>query len=154
MADDSKIDKKIYQQYAALPMVVQDGELRVLLITSRQTRRWVIPKGWPEKDLNPSEVAAREAYEEAGLVGRIGAKSIGSYDYYKQLGEGRQKHCMVSVYPLSVQRELEDWPEKGQREKEWMTPAQAALKVNEAGLITLLLTLAGAHEDDDPFVLP
>jgi 8-oxo-dGTP pyrophosphatase MutT (NUDIX family) len=82
------------QQVAALPVVVgDDGIARVLLLTSRKTKRWVIPKGWPMKGLKPHEAAAQEAFEEAGLSGKIGKKRIGRYTYFKRRGEpsGRGK---------------------------------------------------------------
>ena len=130
------------RQYAALPYTVREGQAEVMLITSRDTRRWIIPKGWPEKKVAPADLAAREAYEEAGLVGRTTQQPCGRYRYEKRLKSGKSATCDVDVYLLQVERELDDWPEKGQRERRWMTPAQAALLVSEAGLIELLLDLA------------
>jgi 8-oxo-dGTP pyrophosphatase MutT (NUDIX family) len=128
-------------QYAALPFRMTDDGLRVLLITSRETRRWVIPKGWPEKDLLPHELAAREAFEEAGILGRTERNPIGSFRYEKRLTEKKAVLCIVDVYLLEVEQELDEWPEKGQRERRWMTPAQAALLVGEGGLVEVLLRL-------------
>ena len=86
-------------QYAALPFQVTAGGLQILLITSRETRRWVIPKGWPIRGLRPRGVAAREAFEEAGLVGKIvGKRSIGSYHYSKRLMDHREWLCRVKVF--------------------------------------------------------
>lgn len=116
-----------------------------MLVTSRETRRWVIPKGWAEKGVEPHVLAAKEAFEEAGLVGEIGRKPIGSYRYLKQFrGKKATKSvpCEVVVFPLAVSRQLEDWPERGQRETRWFTPAEAAMLVEEGGLVTLLLGLA------------
>src|ERR1700755_1994635 len=74
--------KELGTQFAALPFQIAPDGLRVLLLTSRETRRWIIPKGWPIRGMKPREVAAREAFEEAGLVGRVaGKRSIGSYNY-------------------------------------------------------------------------
>jgi 8-oxo-dGTP pyrophosphatase MutT (NUDIX family) len=128
-------------QYAALPFRMTDDGLRVLLITSRETRRWVIPKGWPEKELLPHELAAREAYEEAGILGRTERSPAGSFRYEKRLTEKKAVLCIVDVYLLEVEQELDEWPEKGQRERRWMTPAQAALLVGEGGLVEVLLRL-------------
>ena len=76
-------------QYAALAWrPCASGGIEVLLITSRETRRWVIPKGWPIKDLRPHQTAAREAWEEAGIEGRTGARKIGVFDYDKRLSSG------------------------------------------------------------------
>ena len=131
-------------QYAALPFrLLENGALQVMLITSRQTRRWVIPKGWPITRLEPPEVAAREAFEEAGLIGEVGHKAVVSYHYRKQLGPDKFRRCVVKVYPLRVRRELDEWPEMAERQRQWMSPAEAALRVAEAGLGDFLLTLSG-----------
>ena len=113
-----------------------------MLITSRDTGRWIIPKGWPEKKLAPAELAAREAFEEAGLVGRTGERPFGSYRYEKRLRSGKSTLCNVDVYLFEVDEQLDDWPERGQRERQWMTPGKAAMLVSEAGLVELLLELA------------
>ena len=115
-----------------------------MLITSRETRRWVIPKGNPEKGLKPHALAAKEAYEEAGLVGEVGTRPVGSYRYAKRLGARKCVPCEVDVFPLAVERQLDDWPERGQRETRWFTPDEAALLVEEGGLVELLLSLASS----------
>ncbi|MFO1070606.1 MAG: NUDIX hydrolase [Geminicoccaceae bacterium] len=130
------------RQYAALPLAVEDGETRVMLITSRETRRWIIPKGWAEPGLAPHEVAAKEAREEAGLVGAIAAEPIASYSYEKRLPKGEVQRCEVEVFPLTVARQLARWPEMKERQTRWFTFAEAALEVDEGELITLLLSLA------------
>ena len=79
-----KMDRAVRVQYGMLPYQFTDANsLEVLLVTSRQTRRWIIPKGWPIKGLKPPKSAAREAYEEAGIRGTVGAKSIGVFSYQK-----------------------------------------------------------------------
>lgn len=138
---------KALKQYAALPYTVHDGELLVMLVTSRETRRWIIPKGWPEKDLTGYQVAEREAYEEAGLVGEVAQTPLAKFKYVKRLNDGQRRRCNVEVFPLAVHQILDDWPEKGQREREWMTPSQAAMRVAEAGLIKLLLDLTDFGEE-------
>jgi 8-oxo-dGTP pyrophosphatase MutT (NUDIX family) len=130
------------QQFAALPLAVREGETMVMLVTSRETRRWVLPKGWAEARLAPHELAAKEAFEEAGLVGEVEHQAVGSYIYEKRLPGGRSVPCEVGVFPLWVERQLEDWPERRQRETRWFTLGQAALAVDEGGLVTLLLRLA------------
>jgi len=126
-------------QYAALPFQVTAGGLQILLITSRETRRWVIPKGWPIRGLRPRGVAAREAFEEAGLVGKIvGKRSIGSYHYSKRLMDHREWLCRVKVFLLAVDRQLDDWPEKEQREQRWVEPTKGAQMVDEGGLAEIL----------------
>jgi 8-oxo-dGTP pyrophosphatase MutT (NUDIX family) len=120
-----------------------------MLVTSRETRRWVIPKGWAEKKLEPHALAAKEAFEEAGLEGEIGREPIGSYRYAKLIrGKKATKSvsCEVVVFPLAVSRQLEDWPERGQRETRWFTLEEAAMLVEEGGLVSLLLGLAAPEE--------
>lgn len=117
----------------------------VMLVTSRETRRWVLPKGWSEANLLPHELAAKEAYEEAGLIGQIDPKLVGSYRYDKRLRDGRSRLCEVGVFHLWVSHQLDDWPEREQRQTRWFTPAQAAMEVDEGGLVKLLLHLAITH---------
>jgi len=132
---------KQFQQYAALPFTVEDGELLILLVTSRETGRWIIPKGWPEKKLKPYQVAEREAFEEAGLLGWISHKSLARFQYTKRIDENTRRLCTVEVFALAVEQELDDWPERTQRQRQWMTPAQAAQHVTEAGLAEFLAAL-------------
>ena len=144
MAKTKKKNQKVKPraQYAALPVATRDGNTEVMLITSRDTGRWIIPKGWPEKNLTPAELAAREAYEEAGLIGSAGERPCGRYSYEKRLNSGKSTLCKVDVYLFRVEDELDDWPEKGQRDRRWMSPAEAALLISESGLVSLLLDLA------------
>jgi 8-oxo-dGTP pyrophosphatase MutT (NUDIX family) len=138
--------KDTVQQYAALPFRVRGGELWILLVTTRGTGRWIIPKGNPEKDLKPHEVARQEAFEEAGVTGRVHRKCFGTFEFAKGSAEGASALCAVDVYPLAVEEELDDWPEKGMRQREWMTPGQAAMRVSEPGLIELFLNMGGVIE--------
>jgi len=126
-------------QIAALPYRTgDDGSPVVMLVTSRGTRRWVIPKGWMIKGLTPRKAAMQEAYEEAGLVGHIvGKQPIGSFHYEKQLPENRML-CEVRVFLLRVDHQLDDWPEKAQRETRWFNPVEAASLVHERGLSDII----------------
>lgn len=127
-------------QYAALPYRVRrDGEVQIRLITSRETRRWVIPKGWPIKGLTPPKTAARECYEEAGLVGVVSREPIGMYTYEKRLGT-RSVLCDVLVFPLKVKRLLQKWPERFQRYGFWFSIETAAAAVQEEDLSELILS--------------
>jgi 8-oxo-dGTP pyrophosphatase MutT (NUDIX family) len=121
------------QQYAALPYRMGEG-VEILLITSRETGRWVIPKGWPMKGRAPSEAAAREAFEEAGVVGEIAQTPFGSYPYVKFLKSGLGKPCKVKVFPLKVTQQREAWPEQHQRTARWFGWADAAGAVQELRL--------------------
>jgi 8-oxo-dGTP pyrophosphatase MutT (NUDIX family) len=132
-------DREPREQYAALPWRRgETGELEVLLITSRESRRWVIPKGWPIKGLTSPKSAAREAFEEAGVKGDVGKKKLGAYHYDKRLRSGRVQHVRVTVYPLEVKIEAEAWPEQGQRDKRWSPVADAAPLVDEPELRILI----------------
>lgn len=137
-------DREPRTQYAALPWRLRaDGEIEVLLITSRETQRWVIPKGWPIKTLSPGASAAHEAFEEAGVSGKVRERSIGRYHYDKRLRSGRLQHVRVLVYALQVVALAEEWPEKGQRELKWVPPADGAEMVAEPELKTLLAAYKG-----------
>jgi 8-oxo-dGTP pyrophosphatase MutT (NUDIX family) len=110
-------------QLAALPYRQVEGRLEVLLVTSRETRRWIIPKGWAEKGTKPHDMAAREAFEEAGVRGKVRKCPHGSYRYEKRLTAKRSVECEVTVFLLEVEQELADWPEKGERERRWLSPS-------------------------------
>lgn len=125
-------------QYAALPYRLVGRRVEILLITSRQTRRWVIPKGWPMDAKAPSEAAAAEAVEEAGVVGQVEARPIGSYRYLKQMKEERQIAVQVIVFPFHVADQLEAWKEQGQRELAWFPYRRASALVAEPSLRGLI----------------
>jgi 8-oxo-dGTP pyrophosphatase MutT (NUDIX family) len=131
---------KSRHQYAAIPVrFTGQGKMQVLLLTSRGSRRWVIPKGWPMRQLSPGATAAREAYEEAGLEGAIVSDTpVGWYIYDKDLGGGAHARVEVGVFLLRVSRQLDDWPEQAERETQWFDPEQAADLVSERGLATIL----------------
>jgi 8-oxo-dGTP pyrophosphatase MutT (NUDIX family) len=132
-------DREPRVQSAALPWRrTREGAIEVLLVTSRETRRWVAPKGWPIKGLKSFQAAAREAFEEAGVEGEIGKKKLGVYHYDKRLRSGRLQKVRVAVYPLKVATEAEAWPEAGQREKLWIAPQSAAELVQEPELAAIL----------------
>jgi 8-oxo-dGTP pyrophosphatase MutT (NUDIX family) len=144
MTDASMIESPIRQapragrQYAALPYRAADGGLEILLVTSRDTHRWVIPKGWPLKGEKPRLSAAREALEEAGVVGKIGKAAIGDYAYVKRLKNGAPLACEVEVFALKVIRQRKRWPEQGQRTAHWFALAEAAAVVHEPELQKLI----------------
>ena len=126
------------RQVAALPYRRRGGALQVLLVTSRDTGRWVIPKGWPMTGVKPHRAAGREAWEEAGALGRVGKRSLGAYRYAKRLGDGTAVPCVVTVFPLAVERLKNRWPERDERRRRWVPPEEAAEKVEEPDLAQLL----------------
>ena len=134
-------DREPRSQFAALPWRRDAaGEVEVLLITSRETRRWVIPKGWPIKGLGSAKSAAQEAFEESGVQGKIRKRPVGTYHYDKRLKNGRLQHVRVAVFALAVETEAEAYPEVGQRERTWVSPTEAARLVDEPELMVLLAT--------------
>ncbi|MDR3517091.1 MAG: NUDIX hydrolase [Azospirillaceae bacterium] len=126
-------------QCAALPYAVEEGQSRVLLITSRAKRRWIIPKGWARSGVTAHQRAAHEALAEAGLVGTINHEPFGLYRYKHALTPTRSVSCLVLVYLFRVERELDDWPEKGLRLRRWLSPSQAAYLVKDSQLVEILL---------------
>lgn len=112
-----------------------------MLLTSRDTGRWVIPKGWPIKGLTPPECAAREALEEGGLVGRVGERRIGTYHYDKSLGRDSEVQCVVEVFALEVEQQLATWREQDQRQTRWFDVADAAAAVEEPELSAIIQNL-------------
>src|SRR6058998_3108251 len=129
-------------QYGALPYRLAAGSRpQFMLVTSRETRRWIIPKGWPKKGKTPHHSAAREAFEEAGVVGAVGRRSVGSFPYEKRLKGGGVMVCEVHVFPLKVTRQSKQWPEKEQRDVKWLSIKQAAETVQEPMLSEIIRRL-------------
>jgi ADP-ribose pyrophosphatase YjhB (NUDIX family) len=129
-------------QYAALPYRRRaGGGIEVMLITSRETKRWVIPKGWPAPGLAPHHSAKKEAMEEGGIIGRIGEHSVGFYHYTKVV-PGADVPCKVEVFLLEVEEQLVSWPEEGQRLIRWFELQEAGEAVQEPELSAIIRNLA------------
>ena len=125
-------------QYGVLAYrVAEGGEPLILLVTSRDTRRWVIPRGNPVVGLPPPASAAEEAYEEAGVRGETQPRELGSYRYRKRRRFGSVP-AEVYVFPMRVTEELEEWPEQAERERRWFARAEAAAAVDEQDLAALI----------------
>ncbi len=129
-------------QFGALCWRKHRGHVQVLLITSRDTGRWIIPKGWPHPDKSASGSAAAEAWEEAGVEGVADEAPIGLYSYDKVLRPGVVQPCIVSVFALRVARLRRRFPERRERRRKWFDAARAARKVAEPELRALLLELS------------
>jgi uncharacterized protein len=138
--DDMLRDRRFtVDQIAALPYRIGlHGRTEVMLITSRERRRWIVPKGNPMAGLAAHEAAAQEAWEEAGVRGITCPAPIGAFNYLKRRRVGPPRRLTVSVYPLAVTRQLADWPERHQRETRWFAPTEAAAAVEEPELRHLL----------------
>lgn len=130
-------------QIAALPLYRDaTGQLRVLMVTSRDTGRWVMPKGWLMDGKKPWDAAAIEALEEAGAVGFVVSDSIGAYHYPKRLPGGASIDCRVTVYPMIVDRLKRRWKERKERRRRWFSLKKAARLVDEPELAALLTAIA------------
>jgi 8-oxo-dGTP pyrophosphatase MutT (NUDIX family) len=131
-----------HRQYGVIPIrIVERGRVEVMLMTSRGTGRWVIPKGWPMRHRSPAGTARQEAYEEAGITGRLWSRrSVGTYRYEK-VDERFSGEVTVRVFVLEVDQQLKDWPERGQRRRRWFATRRAASLVQERELSQLLRAL-------------
>ena len=126
-------------QVAALCCRGAGDETEVLLVTSRGTGRWIIPKGWPVTGLDAREAALREAWEEAGVAKGVAAlEALGSYTYDKMLDGGLALPVETLVFPVKVEEMVSDFPESHERRRAWVTPGEAANMVNEPGLRSIL----------------
>ncbi|CAM5776347.1 NUDIX hydrolase [Labrys miyagiensis] len=143
MAGPAKSPERRYQ-VAALPIRKNGDRLETCLVTTRTTRRWTVPKGWPMKGRTDSEAARIEAEQEAGLVGKIGKKPMGTYVYWKRL-EAHFELIETRLYLLRVKETLSAWKEQGERYVQWMSLEEAILLVDEPGLAALLRAFADRH---------
>ena len=129
------------KQVAALPVRLNaKGQLEFLLVTTRQSRRWVIPKGWRSTRLSDADAAAREALEEAGVTGRLLKKPVGSYSYFKREDDGFRP-IKVTVYVLKVREQQKRWKEVDERKRRWLSISRAAELVQEPALATVIKRL-------------
>jgi 8-oxo-dGTP pyrophosphatase MutT (NUDIX family) len=143
---DDALSQPCYEQCAALCYRPAPDGVQVLVVTSRESGRWIIPKGWPIEGKKDYQAAAQEALEEAGIRGKVKKKPFGYFSYLKKLDTGRQVPCIVQVHLLKVARTEVDFRENGQRRREWVSCYEAARRVQEPELKGLLLTLA--HKRD------
>jgi 8-oxo-dGTP pyrophosphatase MutT (NUDIX family) len=129
-------------QYGVIPWRRgRDGGTEILLITSRETRRWVVPRGNAIAGLRSYEAAAQEAFEEAGIRGLVEAEAVGTYRYDKKRG-GVTVPAEVELFRMAVAEEAADWPEKHERERRWFPAEAAAAAVDEADLAELIRSAA------------
>lgn len=130
-------------QVAALPLrASRKNGIQILLVTSRDTGRWVPPKGWPMEGRAPWSAARIEALEEAGVIGTMSDEPLGSYSYLKRLEDGEVVPCRVSIYPLFVTRLKSAWKERKERNRRWFSIDQAAEAVDEPDLSRILRGLS------------
>lgn len=131
----------VERQYGAIPYRRSERGLEFLLVTSRRTGRWIFPKGGPIALLSPAACAAQEAWEEGGVEGTVAAEPIGSYRAMK-VRPGGEAEIEVEMFPLEVEVELTDWPERGARRRRWAGLEETCLLLSEPGLVKLVQALA------------
>ena len=130
--------RQIRSQFGALCYRFKNDQIEFLLITSRDTKRWILPKGWPENNMTPGQSAANEAFEEAGVKGKSDERPIGVYCYSKKMETDKNYSCIVIVFSLKVQKFLSDYPEKLERKRKWFDRNSAAECVAEPELSQLI----------------
>jgi 8-oxo-dGTP pyrophosphatase MutT (NUDIX family) len=124
---------KILQQSGVIPYRVHNENIEILLITTRDRQNWVIPKGGICKGMSPPASAAKEAWEEAGIIGQVDINKLGAYKYRK-----RGKIYQVHMYLLLVDMLSEEYPEAGQRQREWLDISIAIQLVKQNSLKRIL----------------
>ena len=130
-----------YSQSAAIPYRLKNGKFQILLITTRGRKRWIVPKRIVEQDLSPTESALQEAYEEAGVKGRIRTKPVGGFQYQKWGGT-----CSVTVFPLAVEEVLDKWPDSKVRQRKWVSVQAAQDMVDEPDLKRMIAEIPSVAE--------
>ncbi|RDV05024.1 NUDIX hydrolase [Undibacter mobilis] len=130
----------VSRQFGAIPYTVVKGQVVFLLVTSRGTGRWIFPKGDPMDGLPPSQVAAQEALEEAGIEGDVDPAPIGAYRAFKTVAF-RRKVVEVEMYPLRVTQQMDEWPEKGRRHRHWAILPEARRLLSDARVADLAVRL-------------
>ena len=140
----SQKGSKVFQQSGVIPYRVKNGTVEVLLITTRDRQAWVIPKGGISNGMSPPESAAKEAWEEAGVIGQVNDHEIGTYKYRK-----KGNIYWVKIYLLPVETLIEDYPEASQRERQWLDVTKAIRQIKTSSLKRILKGLIQATEEID-----
>lgn len=125
-------------QFAALCYRVVKDKVQVLVISSRGTGRWIVPKGWPMDGKTPAEAALQEAWEEAGVIGKVVSAPLGLYSYQKVQENAPDFPCIAVVYAVKVKSLSKDFPEAGERRVKWVGRKKAAKLVDEPELSRIL----------------
>ncbi|MDP5349813.1 MAG: NUDIX hydrolase [Paracoccaceae bacterium] len=125
-------------QFAALCYRVVKDKTQILLVTSRGSGRWILPKGWPMDGVTPARAAMTEAWEEAGVEGQAIDICLGMYSYAKVLGPDTLLPCVAMVYPVRVRDLAATYPESGARRRKWFSQKKAAKAVDEPELAQII----------------
>ena len=136
LAESSKRD--VRTQFGALCWRIKNGELQILLVTSRRSRRWIIPKGWPMDQETPANAALTEAREEAGVEGKVSPVCLGIFSYHKLLEGDEMLPCIVAVFPVKVKKLIKEYPEQAERRRKWFSPKKAAKLVDQPELSAII----------------
>lgn len=135
----------VRSQFAALCYRIAKNGTQVLLITTRRSGRWIVPKGWPMDEMTPAESAAQEAWEEAGVIGKAQDRCLGLYSYNKVLEPRGELPCVAMIYPVKVKSLAPAYPEMGQRRRKWFSLKKAASQVMEPELARILRDFDPKH---------
>ncbi len=125
--------REIRTQFGALCYRIRNDKVQVLIITTRSRKNWIIPKGWPIDQATPANAAAREAFEEAGVEGKVHGNSLGIFTNNKQI-DGDDFPVVVAVFALKVKRIHAIYPERGQRKRKWLSRKKAAAMIENREL--------------------
>ena len=131
--------RAVRTQFGALCWRVRADKLEFLLVTSRQRKRWIVPKGWPVDGATPAEAAKTEAWEEAGAKGKVSPVCLGIYSYNKYLDKKDVLPCVVAVFPIRVKKTETSYPEMDERRRKWFSRKKAAKLVDEPELANMIL---------------
>ncbi|MGH7033472.1 MAG: NUDIX hydrolase [Stellaceae bacterium] len=148
----AKLDPPVQRpklQYGVIPYRLGRAKdrIEIMLITSRNTRRWIVPKGWPIARTPARDVARREALEEAGLEGAMGQRPFGSFHYQKRRKDGSVVPCRVNVFAFEVERQRKEWLERSERKRRWFDAERAIKLVREQELKALIGALVRSLEE-------
>lgn len=131
-------------QFAALCFRFNGADLEICIVTSRKSKRWILPKGWPMHNQTPAQAAATEAWEEAGVRGQAIDHCLGAYSYTKPLSKNPTP-VVVMIYPVAVKEVSDCWPEQHDRKRKWVVQRKAAKKLQEPELRRIVATFDPAR---------
>ena len=134
------------KQIGALPFILDEDGPKFLLITSRRSKRWILPKGWPKEGVDDHELAKLEAFEEAGIGGKIGIEALGHFTETRNNSDQEESYQLrIWVFPFLVTYHYIDWPEKGQRKHTWLSSSQAANLIENKELAEIISIFDPTH---------
>ncbi|MEO9650590.1 MAG: NUDIX hydrolase [Roseobacter sp.] len=128
----------VRSQFAAVCYRLKKDKIEVLLITSRTSKRWIVPKGWPVNGKTPAEAAAIEAWEEAGVRGTCDGRCIGIFSYSKDMDGNSVLPCLAMLFAIEVNELADEYPEADQRKRKWVSRKKASKMVDEPELARIL----------------